>query len=85
MGVGAAAQAGGREIVEGFNMFWEERGKAIAGRPVEVIVEVAELIPERLRARLACTCKVGDEIVLDGEAWVKVPSAAAGGRPLPRI
>jgi branched-chain amino acid transport system substrate-binding protein len=31
--------AGGREIVEGFNMFWEERGKAIAGRPVEVIVE----------------------------------------------
>jgi 3-hydroxybutyryl-CoA dehydratase len=55
------------------------------GDTVEVIVEVAELIPERLRARLACTCKVGDEIVLDGEAWVKVPSAAAAGRPLPRI
>ena len=48
------------------------------GDTVEVIVEVAELIPERLRARLACTCKVGDEIVLDGEAWVKVPSSAAG-------
>jgi 3-hydroxybutyryl-CoA dehydratase len=55
------------------------------GDTVDVIVEVAELIPERLRARLACTCKVGDEIVLDGEAWVKVPSSAAGGRPLPKI
>ncbi len=55
------------------------------GDTVEVIVEVAELIPERLRARLACTCKVGDEIVLDGEAWVKVPSSSASGRPLPRI
>src|SRR5690606_36068681 len=31
--------AGGREIVEGFNMFWEERDNTIAGRPVEVIVE----------------------------------------------
>jgi 3-hydroxybutyryl-CoA dehydratase len=55
------------------------------GDTVEVIVEVAELIPERLRARLACTCKVGDEIVLDGEALVKVPSAAKSKRPLPRI
>lgn len=43
------------------------------GDTVEVIVEVAELIPERRRARLACTCKVGDEVVLDGEALVKVP------------
>ena len=55
------------------------------GDTVEVTVEVAELIPERLRARLACTCKVGDEVVLDGEAWVKVPSASASGRPLPRF
>jgi len=31
--------AGGREIVEGFNMFWEERDNTIAGRTVEVIVE----------------------------------------------
>ncbi|GGF80264.1 (R)-specific enoyl-CoA hydratase [Azorhizobium oxalatiphilum] len=43
------------------------------GDTVHVIVEVAELIPERRRARLACTCKVGEEVVLDGEAWVKVP------------
>jgi len=29
---------------------------------------------------------VGDEVVLDGEAWVKVPSSASGsGRPLPRL
>ncbi|MFG1427469.1 3-hydroxybutyryl-CoA dehydratase [Roseixanthobacter glucoisosaccharinicivorans] len=46
------------------------------GDVVVVRVEVAELIPERRRARLACTCKVGDELVLDGEAWVKVPAKA---------
>jgi 3-hydroxybutyryl-CoA dehydratase len=44
------------------------------GDTVEVEVTVAELIPDRRRARLVCTCSVGAEIVLDGEAWVKVPS-----------
>ena len=43
---------------------------------VEVEVTVAELIPERRRARLACRCCVAGEVVLDGEAWVKVPSGA---------
>jgi 3-hydroxybutyryl-CoA dehydratase len=42
-------------------------------------------MPERSRARLACTCSVDGEIVLDGEAWVKVPSRESGGRPLPRV
>jgi 3-hydroxybutyryl-CoA dehydratase len=55
------------------------------GDTVEVTVSVAELMPEKTRARLACTCSVGDETVLDGEAWVKVPSREAGGRPLPRV
>ncbi len=44
------------------------------GDTIEVKVEVAELMGEKCRARLACTCKVGDEVVLEGEAWVKVPS-----------
>ncbi|WP_341988032.1 3-hydroxybutyryl-CoA dehydratase [Azorhizobium sp. AG788] len=52
---------------------------------VTVKVEVAELIPERRRARLACTCSVGDELVLDGEAWVKVPPRSETERsPLAR-
>jgi 3-hydroxybutyryl-CoA dehydratase len=55
------------------------------GDTVEVTVAVAELMPEKFRARLACTCSVDGETVLDGEAWVKVPSKEAGGRPLPRI
>jgi 3-hydroxybutyryl-CoA dehydratase len=55
------------------------------GDTVEVSVVVAELMPEKFRARLACTCSVAGEIVLDGEAWVKVPSKEAGGRPLPRV
>jgi 3-hydroxybutyryl-CoA dehydratase len=55
------------------------------GDTVEVKVAVAELLPERTRARLTCTCSVDGECVLDGEAWVKVPSRESGGRPLPRI
>src|SRR5512147_1260944 len=50
------------------------------GDTVEVSVAVAELMPEKFRARLACTCSVEGETVLDGEAWVKVPSKEAGGR-----
>jgi 3-hydroxybutyryl-CoA dehydratase len=34
---------------------------------------VIELVPERQRARLSCSCKVGDVTVLKGEAWVKIP------------
>jgi len=55
------------------------------GDTVEVQVAVAELLPERSRARLTCTCSVEGECVLDGEAWVKVPSRESGGRPLPRV
>ena len=54
------------------------------GDVVEVTVAVAELIPERHRARLSCTCRVGDEVVLDGEALVKVPSTASARRPAGR-
>jgi 3-hydroxybutyryl-CoA dehydratase len=43
-------------------------------------------MPEKFRARLTCTCSVDGETVLDGEAWVKVPSKVArGGRPRPKI
>lgn len=31
--------AGGREIVDGFTMFWDGIGNKIAGRPVEIIIE----------------------------------------------
>lgn len=55
------------------------------GDTVDVMVTVAELMPEKCRARLACMCSVAGETVLDGEAWVKVPSKEAGGRPLPRV
>src|SRR3954471_17394107 len=55
------------------------------GDTVDVRVEVAELIPDRQRARLTCICKVADEVVLDGEALVKVPSIAKSKRPLPRL
>ena len=55
------------------------------GDTVDVYVTVAELIPDKFRARLTCTCSVNGQVVLDGEAWVKVPSKDASGRPLPRV
>jgi 3-hydroxybutyryl-CoA dehydratase len=57
------------------------------GDTVEVNVTVAKLVPEKSRAKLICTCSVNGGTVLDGEAWVKVPSrdSDSGGRPLPRI
>lgn len=55
------------------------------GDTVAVTVTVAELIPEKCRARLSCACSVEGEPVLDGEAWVKVPSKERTGRPLPRV
>lgn len=56
------------------------------GDQLDVRVSVAELVPEKRRARLACRCSVGAEVVLDGEAWVKVPSRepkaeGSGARP----
>jgi 3-hydroxybutyryl-CoA dehydratase len=53
------------------------------GDIVDVTVTVTHLIPERQRARLTCTCKVGDDVVLDGKALVKVPSMSASRRPRP--
>ncbi len=41
---------------------------------VDVEVKVVELVPEKNRARLSCICSVKDEVVLEGEAVVKVPS-----------
>ena len=55
------------------------------GDTVEVKVTVAELMPEKRRARLACACTVEGEAVLDGEALVKVPSAAKSKRPVLKL
>ena len=49
------------------------------GDTVSVEVRVAELIEAKRRVRLACTCSVAGEPVLDGEAWVKVPSRGGAG------
>jgi 3-hydroxybutyryl-CoA dehydratase len=43
------------------------------GDTVDAIVEVIELIAQKQRARLSCKCKVGDTVVLEGEAMVKIP------------
>jgi 3-hydroxybutyryl-CoA dehydratase len=48
------------------------------GDTVDAMVEVVELIEQKQRARLACTCKVGATVVLEGEAVVKIPRRPQG-------
>ena len=43
------------------------------------------LMLEKSRARLTCVCKVGRQVVLDGEALVKVPREEKGKRPVLRL
>ena len=60
-------------------------GPVKIGDVVQVVVEVVELTPKGRMVRLSCEASVDGKVVLDGEAWVKVPSKQATGRPLPRI
>lgn len=64
------------------NAIWRSIGDTVV-----VTVTVAELMPEKSRARLFCLCEVDGEVVLDGEALVKVPSekTAKGTRPVMRL
>ena len=49
------------------------RGPVKIGDVVDVTVEVVELIEKGRRVRFKCECKVGDTLVLDGEAMLSVP------------
>lgn len=44
------------------------------GDTVIARVEVTELIEKGRRATLTCTCSVGETVVLEGEAVVKIPA-----------
>jgi 3-hydroxybutyryl-CoA dehydratase len=44
------------------------------GDTVEAVVEVVELVPHGRRAKLRCTCSVDGNLVLEGEAIVKIPA-----------
>jgi 3-hydroxybutyryl-CoA dehydratase len=46
----------------------------MVGDHVEASVEVTEVDGDRNRVTLACECKVGDKVVLDGEAKVLAPT-----------
>ena len=47
------------------------------GDTVYAVVTVKELMPEKTRALLDTKCYVGDTVVIDGEALIKVPSKKA--------
>ena len=49
------------------------RGPVKIGDIVDVSVEVAELTEKNRRVRLHCECRVGDQVVLDGEGVLSVP------------
>ena len=48
------------------------------GDTVEASVEIVDLTEKGRRGRLRCACRVGETVVLEGEAEVKVPA-----RPTP--
>jgi len=47
------------------------------GDTVEASVKIVDLIEKGRRPRLRCECRVGDIIVLEGEAEVKIPPRPA--------
>ena len=49
------------------------RGPVKIGDLVDVSVEVIELTEKNRRVRLHCECRVGDQVVLDGEGVLSVP------------
>src|SRR5271155_6089509 len=55
-------------------------GPVKIGDVVDVSVEVVELTEKNRRVRLRCECRVGNEIVLDGEGVLSVPPT-----PKPRL
>jgi 3-hydroxybutyryl-CoA dehydratase len=48
------------------------------GDKVVAEVEVIEIVEKGRRAKLACRCLVGETLVLEGEALVKVPQRPEG-------
>ena len=46
------------------------------GATVHATVTITALNPDRKRATLSTVCTVGDEVVIDGEAYVQVPGRA---------
>jgi 3-hydroxybutyryl-CoA dehydratase len=46
------------------------------GDTVEAQITVAEIVPEKGRVLLTTVCRVGDTVVLDGEATALVPKSA---------
>ncbi|GGF49890.1 (R)-hydratase [Aliidongia dinghuensis] len=50
------------------------------GDTVVATVQVTEVIEKGRRAKLLCKCSVGDTIVLEGEAVVKVPARPAASQ-----
>jgi 3-hydroxybutyryl-CoA dehydratase len=49
------------------------------GDAVVASVEVVELVEKGHRVNLICRCRVGDILVLEGEALVKVPARPQSG------
>ncbi|UPT64202.1 MAG: MaoC family dehydratase [Hyphomonadaceae bacterium JAD_PAG50586_4] len=47
------------------------------GDTVIASVEIVELVEKGRRAKLRCECRVGDTLVLEGEAEVKIPARPA--------
>ncbi len=59
------------------------RGPVMIGDEIDVAIEVVELTEKGRRVRLACECRVGDRVVLDGEGVLSVPPTPKWVAPAP--
>ncbi|MEZ5961044.1 MAG: MaoC family dehydratase [Hyphomonadaceae bacterium] len=53
------------------------RAPVMIGAAVDTTIEVIELIERGRRVKLKCECRVGDKVVLEGEAEVKATAKPA--------
>src|SRR5271170_3451113 len=58
-------------------------GPVKIGDVIDVSVEVIELTEKGRRVRLHCECRVGDQVVLDGEGVLSVPPTPKPRHPSP--
>src|SRR3712207_8388034 len=69
--------SGGREIVEGFEMFWETANKEVAGRKVEIIVEDDASNPDTALQKARRLVEQGNVHFLFGNLLANTGLAAA--------
>lgn len=69
--------AGGKEMVEGFNLFWDQHGRKIAGRDIQIAVEDDASNPDTALQKARRTVEQGNVHMLIGNLLANTGLAVA--------